>query len=201
MSILLRRIILRTHFCWRPLWLKAQIKDVWRWNQFPGILGIIYLEQTTKFVLSFCHNYLDMNVISDFRGRKHMVFYDTKDATHYIMGMKIIPLQTSDLRSIIMTGKKYAELYPKYEKAYLNDMAMMPVSWYESCIKENTEISSLIQAPELSEFVDDTKAASKDSLQSVPFIVQYESRNNQVHFLAAKIGIISESSKYFCNFL
>ena len=34
-----------------------------------------------------------------------------------------------------------------------------------------------------------TKAASKDSLQSVPFIVQYESRNNQVHFLAAKLII------------
>ena len=45
------------------------------------------------------------------------------------------------------------------------------------------------------------KAASKDILQSVPFIVQYESRNNQVHFLAAKVGIISDISKYFCNFL
>ena len=107
----------------------------------------------------FATTYLDMNVISDFRGRKHIPFYDTKDANHYIMGMKIIPIQTSDLRSIIMTGKKYAELYPKYEKAYLNDMAMMPVSWYESCIKENTEISSLIQAPELSEFVDDMMKA------------------------------------------
>ena len=107
----------------------------------------------------FATTYLDMNVISDFRGRKHIPFYDTKDANHYIMGMKIIPIQTSDLRSIIMTGKKYAELYPKYEKAYLNDMAMMPVSWYENCIKENTEISSLIQAPELSEFVDDMMKA------------------------------------------
>lgn len=107
----------------------------------------------------FATTYLDMNVISDFRGRKHMPFYDTKDANHYIMGMKIIPIQTSDLRSIIMTGKKYAELYPKYEKAYRNDMAMMPVSWYENCIKENTEVSSLIQAPELSEFADDMMKA------------------------------------------
>ena len=46
-----------------------------------------------------------------------------------------------------------------------------------------------------------TKAASKDSLQSVPFIVQYESRNNQVHFLGAKIGIISESSKFFATLI
>ena len=46
-----------------------------------------------------------------------------------------------------------------------------------------------------------TKAASKDSLQSVPFIVQYESRNNQVHFLGAKIGIFSESSKFFATLI
>ena len=39
------------------------------------------------------------------------------------------------------------------------------------------------------------KAASKDSLQSVPVIVQYESRNNQVNFLTAKVGIFYETSK------
>jgi len=65
----------------------------------------------------FATNYLDMNVISDFRGRKNMFFYDTRDASRYVHGMKIIPLQTSDLRSILITKKKYSELYPKYEKA------------------------------------------------------------------------------------
>ena len=103
----------------------------------------------------FATNYLDKNVISDFRMRKVMPFYDTRDDSRYVIGMKIIPLQTSDLRSIIMTQKKYSELYPKYEKAYQKDPTMMPVYWYETCVKEKTEISSFLQAPELSKFADD----------------------------------------------
>ena len=54
-----------------------------------------------------------------------------------------------------MTQKKYSELYPKYEKAYQKDPTMMPVYWYETCVKEKTEISSFLQAPELSKFADD----------------------------------------------
>lgn len=107
----------------------------------------------------FATNYLDMNVISDFRGRKNMFFYDTRDASRYVHGMKIIPLQTSDLRSILMTKRKYSELYPKYEKAYQKDAGMMPVYWYETCVKEKTEIKSFLQAPELSEFADDMMKA------------------------------------------
>ena len=107
----------------------------------------------------FATNYLDMNVISDFRGRKNMFFYDTRDASRYVHGMKIIPLQTSDLRSILMTKRKYSELYPKYEKAYQKDAGMMPVYWYETCVKEKTDISSFLQAPELSEFADDMMKA------------------------------------------
>lgn len=107
----------------------------------------------------FATNYLDMNVISDFRGRKNMFFYDTHDASRYVHGMKIIPLQTSDLRSILMTKRKYSELYPKYEKAYQKDAGMMPVYWYETCVKERTEISSFLQAPELSVFANDMMKA------------------------------------------
>lgn len=103
----------------------------------------------------FATNYLDMNVISDFRGRKNMFFYDTRDASRYVHGMKIIPLQTSDLRSILMTKRTYSELYPKYEKAYQKDAGMMPLYWYETCVKEKTDISSFLQAPELSELADD----------------------------------------------
>ena len=109
----------------------------------------------------FATTYLDMNVISDFRGRKLMPFYDTKDANHYIMGMKIIPIQTSDLRSILVTKKKYSELYPKYEKAYQKDMSIMPLTWYETCVKEKTDVSSFLQAPELAEFADNMMKSYK----------------------------------------
>jgi hypothetical protein len=107
----------------------------------------------------FATNYLDKNVISDFRMRKVMPFYDTRDDSRYVIGMKIIPLQTSDLRSILMTQKKYSDLYPKYEKAYQKDPTMMPVYWYETCVKEETDITSFLQAPELSEFADDMMKA------------------------------------------
>ena len=98
----------------------------------------------------FATNYLDKNVISDFRMRKVMPFYDTKDDSRYVIGMKIIPLQTSDLRSILKAQKRYSELYPKYEKAYQEDIGMLPVHWYETCVKEETEISSYPLIPDLS---------------------------------------------------
>lgn len=101
----------------------------------------------------FATNYLDKNVISDFRMRKVMPFYDTRDESRYVTGMKIIPLQTSDLRSIIIKKKKYSELYSKYEDAYQKDASMMPVTWYEACVKEKTRFNSLSEVPEVEEFV------------------------------------------------
>ena len=103
----------------------------------------------------FATNYLDKNVISDFRMRKVMPFYDTKDDSHYVTGMKIIPLQTSDLRSILMTQKKYSELYPKYEMAYQKDITILPVSWYETWVKEKTKINSLDEDQDMVEFINE----------------------------------------------
>lgn len=102
----------------------------------------------------FATNYLDNNVISDFRMRKMMPFYDSRDGSHFVEGMKIIPLQTSDLRSILIAQKQYSELYPKYEKAYRQDISMMPVAWYEACVKEKTCIGSLSEAPEIAEYAN-----------------------------------------------
>jgi len=91
----------------------------------------------------FATNYLDKNVISDFRGRKHMIFYDVRDDNRYIEGMKIIPLQTSDLRSILIAQRTYSELYPKYEKAYQDDKYVLPLVWYQECVKEESVTGSL----------------------------------------------------------
>lgn len=102
----------------------------------------------------FATNYLDKNVISDFRGRKHMVFYDSKDESKYVEGMKIIPLQTSDLRSILIAQKSYSDLYLKYEKAYQNNTPMHPLFWYKKCVQEKTKIETLLEAPEVAEYAD-----------------------------------------------
>jgi len=81
----------------------------------------------------FATNYLDINVIADFRGRKSMPFYDTQDYSKSVNGMKIIPLQTSELKKIVTNGKTYKELYPMFEEAF--NSALPPHEWYENCIK------------------------------------------------------------------
>lgn len=60
--------------------------------------------------------HLNINVISDFRSRKTTPFYDPQDYSKSIAGMKIIPLQTSELKKIVSNGKTYKELYPKLKR-------------------------------------------------------------------------------------
>ena len=82
----------------------------------------------------FATNYLNINVISDFRSRKTTPFYDPQDYSKSVAGMKIIPLQTSELKKILSNGKTYKELYPLFEAAF--NSTLLPHEWYESCINE-----------------------------------------------------------------
>lgn len=81
----------------------------------------------------FATTYLDINVIADFRGRKNMPFYDTQDYTKSVDGMKIISLQTSELKAIIDDKKNYKQLYQIFNEAYISNLP--PHIWYEECIK------------------------------------------------------------------
>ena len=81
----------------------------------------------------FATNFLNINVISDFRSRKTTPYYDSQDYTQYVEGMKIIPLETSELKRIVQVGKTYKELYPIFEEAF--NSALPPHMWYENCIK------------------------------------------------------------------
>ncbi len=83
----------------------------------------------------FATNYLDINVISDFRARRSMPYYDTQDYSRSVNGMKIIPIQTSELKDIVRNHKTYKELYDKFEQAYNSNL--LPHEWYENCIKTN----------------------------------------------------------------
>ena len=75
---------------------------------------------------------LNINVISDFRGRKFIPYYDPKDFTRYVTGMKILPLQTDELKNIIREGWTYRTLYPLFEEAYQSFLP--PHDWYGQCI-------------------------------------------------------------------
>ncbi len=91
----------------------------------------------TRSMNSYCvfaTNYLNINVIADFRGRKNMPYYDPNDYEKCVEGMKIIPLQTSELKSIVSKNIKYKDLYKIFDKAYNSELK--PHEWYEKAVRE-----------------------------------------------------------------
>jgi len=84
----------------------------------------------------FVTPYLHLNVISDFKSRKHTPYFDSQDEERYIPGMKITPLDTNDLKAIITSKIKYNQLYRKFEDAYQrSDSYPNPKKWYDETIK------------------------------------------------------------------
>lgn len=75
----------------------------------------------------FATTYLHINVISDFRMRKSTPYYSF-NGTQSIDGMKIIPMQTSEIKTIIEKKLTYSNLYHIFEAAYNSTMA--PNLWY-----------------------------------------------------------------------
>lgn len=76
--------------------------------------------------------HLNINVISDFRSRKTTPFYDPQDYSKSIAGMKIIPLETSELKKIVSNRKTYKELYSLFEVTF--NSALSPHEWYDKLI-------------------------------------------------------------------
>lgn len=89
----------------------------------------------------FATNYLNINVISDFRARKTTPYYDPNDYTKYVDGMKIIPLQTSELKKIVENHKKYSELYPLFDEAF--NSTLPPHEWYEELLENANFLQNL----------------------------------------------------------
>lgn len=85
----------------------------------------------------FATNDLNINVVSDFRGRKNQRYYDTSDNNNFIDGMKIIPLQIDDLTNIIEKHIGYEKLYQIFEAAFKSELA--PREWRDTCIVQQLE--------------------------------------------------------------
>lgn len=81
----------------------------------------------------FATTYLDINVTADFRNRKSSFFYDPQNPTKYVNGMKIIPLDTSVLKSVVSCQRKYRDLYAIFETAYNADLK--PLEWYDTFVR------------------------------------------------------------------
>ena len=80
----------------------------------------------------FATGTLNINVIADFRSRKSIPYYDPQDYSKNVSGMKIIPLQISELKAILKGGKRYKDLYSLFDTAF--NSALPPHEWYNQCI-------------------------------------------------------------------
>lgn len=85
----------------------------------------------------FVTTYLNVNVISDFRARRYMEYYNTAGTTH-ITGMKILPIQTSELKTLLKFDVRYPQIYRMLDKAYYSSEA--PKEWYENNIVKETSL-------------------------------------------------------------
>lgn len=83
----------------------------------------------------FATGKLNINVIADFRSRKNTPYYDPQDYSKNVSGMKIIPLQISELKAILEDGKRYGDLYSLFETAFASELP--PHEWYDKCIIDN----------------------------------------------------------------
>ena len=71
---------------------------------------------------------MNINVIADFRSRKSIPYYDPQNYSKNVSGMKIIPLQISELKTILQKNLKYKELYTVFETAFQTDEPIP--TWY-----------------------------------------------------------------------
>lgn len=86
----------------------------------------------------FVSNFLNPNVISDFRGRKHLDYY-SNDGKKSIKGMKIIPLETEEIKTFLKLNTRYEELYKLLDNIFKSDEE--GYSWYQNGIVK--EVNSL----------------------------------------------------------
>lgn len=88
----------------------------------------------------FATSYLHINVIGDFMMRKNVIYCDPQDSSNYVDGLKIIPLDTNDLRAIIRYHIPYHKLYKHFDEAF-KATEKHPQKWYDNYV--NIESSDL----------------------------------------------------------
>ena len=82
---------------------------------------------------TFVANNLHPTVVSDFRGRKNLVYY--RNDKEHVDSMKIIPLHTRELSTIIEKNISYKQIYQIFENAFQDTSVTAPPEWYKTCVK------------------------------------------------------------------
>ena len=83
----------------------------------------------------FITTFLNTNVLSDFRSRKNILYYSA-NGDLFVEGMQIIPIETKNLKEIIIKGKNYASLYKIFKQAYEDNILSNPRAWWKQNIVE-----------------------------------------------------------------
>lgn len=84
----------------------------------------------------FISTKLLLNLIGDFRARKTMPYFSS-DGEDFVDGTKILPLKTTELKTILEKDIRYKELYPLFEKAHQSTVGVK--DWYKHEIISNIE--------------------------------------------------------------
>lgn len=87
---------------------------------------------------TFVSNNLHASVVSDFRGRKLTPYY--RNDTEHVDSMKIIPLHTRELKSILKKDLSYNQIYRAFDEAYRDISVKAPPEWYNTCVKAGIDI-------------------------------------------------------------
>ena len=91
-------------------------------------------EDDTGTYCTFVATHLNPNVISDFRGKRHQPYYDSKDVNRYIKGMKIIPVDTAAIRNMLSRNLHYSDLHAIFETNFVKETD--PWTWYKNLCAE-----------------------------------------------------------------
>ncbi|HCQ6314179.1 TPA: AlwI family type II restriction endonuclease [Clostridioides difficile] len=79
---------------------------------------------------------IPLNLISSFRNKKTLKYYN-KDYSSYVTNLKLIPIETEELKLLLEKNVTYDRLYGIFDTAY--DTEEDIPFWYEFCIKEKLE--------------------------------------------------------------
>ena len=101
----------------------------------PRHLGNHILRTGKKAYCTFISPYLDINVLTYFRGLKHMGYYDPQYHNNHVPSLKVVPIKTKELKTILQKGTKYNELYSIMDNAFKAE-SIIP-NWYDNELVAN----------------------------------------------------------------
>ncbi|MFP7697087.1 AlwI family type II restriction endonuclease [Trueperella sp. LYQ143] len=68
----------------------------------------------------FIAPYLDLNTVNDFRSRKNNVYFAPNNIL--VENMKIIPISTAQVKHLLHCGRRYEQLYAKFDAAFHSEI-------------------------------------------------------------------------------